>query len=74
MHVRPRRSRQHLWESKNRLLVQGVAGGAQPAGNVLGETAENLPPPGSAVQPSAAGPGTDAHAHPEAQIGSTETI
>lgn len=68
MHVRPRRSRQHVWESKDRLPVQSVAGGAQPAGNVLGETTENLPSHSPAVHPSAAQPGTDAHANPAAQI------
>lgn len=68
MYVRPRRSGQHVWESKNRLLVQSVVGGAQPAGNVLGETLENLPSHGSTVHPSATSPGTDTHADPAAQI------
>lgn len=68
MHVRPRRSRQHVWESKNWLLVQSVVGGAQPAGNVLGETTENLPSHSSTVHPSAAQPGTDTHADPATQI------
>lgn len=73
MYVRPRRSRQHVWESKNWLLVQSVVGGTQPAGNVLGETTENLPSHSSAVHPSAARPGTDTHADPATQIdGSTD--
>lgn len=68
MHVHPRRSHQHVWESKNWLLVQSVVGGAQPAGNVLGETTENLPSHSSTVHPSAAQPGTDTHADPATQI------
>lgn len=68
MHVCPRRSRQHVWESKNWLLVQSVVGGTQPAGNVLGETTENLPSHSSAVHPPAAWPGTDTHADPATQI------
>lgn len=68
MYVRPRRSRQHVWESKNWLLVQSVVGGAQPAGNVLGKTTENLPSHSSAVHPSAARPGTVTHADPATQI------
>lgn len=68
MHVRPRRCCQHVWEQKEWLLVQSVAGGAQPAGNDLGETAENFPSGGSTVHPSAAQPGTDSHTNPAAQV------
>lgn len=73
MYVRPRRSCQHVWKSKNWLLVQSVVGGAQPAGHVLGETTENLPSHSSTVHPSTARPGTDTHADPATQIdGSTD--
>lgn len=68
MYVRPRRSRQHVWQSKNWLPVQSVVGGAQPAGNVLGETTENLPSDSSTFHPSAAQPGTDTHTDPATQI------
>lgn len=68
MHVRSWWSRQHVRESKNWLLVQSVVGGAQFAGNVLGETTENLPSHSSTDHPPAAPPGTDTHANPAAQI------
>lgn len=74
LHVHPRRRDQHVWEQKNRLLVQSVAGGAQPAGTDLGETAENIPSHSAAVHPAAAQPGTDAHADSAAQIGDTFTV
>lgn len=45
-----------------------MAGGSQPAGNDLGETAENFPSLIPAVHPPAAQPGTDAHVNPAAQI------
>lgn len=45
-----------------------MAGGAQPAGTDLGETAENFPSLSPAVHPPAAQPGTDAHTNPAAQI------
>lgn len=74
LHVHPRRRGQHVWEQKNRLLVQSLAGGAQPAGTDLGETAENVPSHSPAVHPAAAQPGTDAHADSAAQIGDRFTV
>ena len=68
LYVRPRRCRQHVWEQEDRLFVQSVAGGAQPAGTDLGETAENFPSHSPAVHPAAAQPGTDTHTNPAAQI------
>lgn len=45
-----------------------MAGGAQSAGNDLGETVENVPSLNAAVHPSAAEPGTDTFFNSEAQI------
>lgn len=43
-----------------------MAGGAQSAGNDLGEAVEIVPSPNAAVHPSAAEPGTDTPTNSEA--------
>lgn len=45
-----------------------MAGGTQPAGTDLGETAENFPSRSPAVHASTAQPGTDTHTNSAAQV------
>lgn len=68
LHVHPWWCCQHVWEPKDCLFVQSVAGCAQPAGIDLGKTAENLSSLGPAVHTAAAQPGPDTHTNSAAQI------
>lgn len=60
LHVRSRRGGQHPRKQTDWLALQNVAGGAQPAGTVVGEAPRLLPSPSHALQSSAFAPRTDA--------------
>lgn len=57
LHVHPWRCGEHLREPANGLALQNLAGGAQPAGAVLGAATEGLPPPPPPLYHAAAQPG-----------------
>lgn len=61
-------SGEHVREQEDWVSVQGVASGAQPAGADLGEAAQGLPSPGSALLPAASQPGPHTHPHPAPQV------
>nr|XP_054487080.1 kelch domain-containing protein 10 isoform X1 [Agelaius phoeniceus] len=60
LHVHPRRGGQHPRKQTDWLPVQNVAGGAQPAGTVLGEAPGMFPSPSNSLQIPAFAPWTDA--------------